>query len=344
MCRVRPENYSQRDEYYDDQFSDAASAETRSPSPPNRNTSRLTTDERDIASSGSYSGGESTDEFRPSRVRSTRRNRRHGNSTPPDAGLWTHRIHDQAGEKSESVRGANGDQTLFNYIMERFNALQTEQLRHHMRLRELTADIERLSSTSSPPVHQLRSRGRCYRCGQRGHYRLHCVNPRRPRQRVTPLETELFQDDEQRRFWYDSTTSGDETTGPPIVGGPADGGSRTAAFVLDHQQHATHRVRRRPTTNAMTTDSMQTGKVLVGAADRLSTARSLNRMATGVRATNGLRQHESERQFVRAIENGERGTARRAQTSAVINRPDYPLIGGPADGSIGRFNRSCRWR
>jgi len=320
-------------------------------------------------SSSSCSDIESPDEYQPRRVRSRTRGSRNRNSTSPDASTKKHHIRDRLDERSQSGHGVHDDQALFNYIMGKFNALQIEILRHSIQLRALTADVERLSSTKSVPVHQVRSRGRCYRCGQRGHHRLQCMNPRRPRQRTALLEAGSFQDDERRH-----TTSEDDMSWTSVIGGPADYKSRKAAYESDHLptsqefSHATNRilsrensrgvqenrtirstmynrtmagdamcsnVRGRQTDSAAKSALGHTDKVLIGHKDPLPTARTLDRLTTDDRTTKSVRRHRSERSFVGPIENDKQKTARRDRESAVMNQQGCLLIGGPADNSTG---------
>jgi hypothetical protein len=229
-----------------------------------------------------------------------------------------------------------------------------------------------LSTADDQQDSDVRTRRRCHRCGVRGHLRLDCINPRRPRRRSVPFESESSTFNCNR-----VTVVDDSTRRPPIIGGPADGGAtgaskscRVQVATADQQPttrkspgqvrcHASTRIvneRRRVrsrqinrTTATYDQPSSSTQRGLAdGATKSCSERTSDERVAT-------LPQRPTSRSFncgttrgstwmmADALDN-ERRTVTCSRTTSTVNEPGSPLIGGPADGSMVRFGRSCRQR
>ena len=314
-----------------------------------------------------------SDEFRVSRFRSKEHNHERRASTSPDSLMSTHTTRDHRDEKPESVQGTDDEQAFFKYAFAKFDALETKLLRHQLRLRSLTADVGQLEAVCSVLVERLnareRPRGRCYRCGVRGHHRQQCEQPRRPRRRSTRQEVDQEQGNPD---WCDFVAVVNDASGHHIIGGPADGNTttprseHTRACTVEQQsrsrttsqirQHAStlkaddplgqrnqlpktfelttnSPLQRRPVDNFVGTDMMRASGPRVDAAGRQTT-------------THG-RQMSTPQLFNRVVTSQRTANDYRPPVSTLpaptVNRP-HTLIGGPADGSNEFCSRGSRPR
>ena len=308
----------------------------------------------------------SSDEFRTSRFRSKERSRERRVTTSPDPLMRRHSTRDHLDEKAESVQRTTDEQAFFKYALAKFDALETKLLRHQLRLRSLTADVGQLEAVCSVLVEQLnareRPRGRCYRCGVRGHHRQECDQPRRPRRRSTFRGVDQLQDQE-----HPDRSNGvgieDDVFGHPIIGGPADGitttgtppSERTRVSAAGQQSRRRTTSRTRHRASRQKADNLLEQRNKFPKAFELTTNSPLRRrpvdnvMGTEMMRTNGPRldaaggqttthgrQTSTPHLFNRAVTSQRTANVYRQPVSTLpaptINRP-HTSIGGPADGS-----------
>ena len=201
-----------------------------------------------------------------------------------------------------------------------------------------------------------RTRGRCYRCGERGHHRQQCDQPRRPRGRSTFQEVDQLQDQEHSD-WCDVEAVVNDVSGHHIIGGPADGNTRTGAPLPERARVGTTeqesrnpsagRNRHRPSTQNVYsvhrdhTPFPETFEVMTCSPLRRMPAD--NRARSGSTCTTGARIGAAVRRTTTQMLNRRETTNRRTVNGVLqpvstpptpmINRP-HSSIGGPADGSI----------